>query len=485
MNQISMHYIALFALLCSRTINGSLETINIERLCFDPIQITTNKHQRAVSTRPEPLKPWTIVVYMAADNDMHNFAFANIRQMAQIGSSENANILVHLNIKLSNTTKITRRYYIEKEKITCVSNPSENEPGMDSGDPKTLFSCCKWAIEEYPAQKYALILWNHGTGCLEPYTESRSINTRKALIARNKIEQIQQEKHTPNTVSTVHNLDKTFTNWLHQEHIPKRGVCWDSTTGNHISNNDLARVLKQVNKELLMGKKWSIIGFDTCLMAMAEVACDIKEYAHLMVASQETELGPGWNYAHAFSKLRTGAPTGIEFATSIIHAYEETYKPITREYTLSVINLDQFYLLEENIHQVARIIIEIAQQASSVNILKTFRASASKLFCTHFDEPSFIDLHHLYSNMLGNIKPTHETTNKNTPDSTAQLIESLKNGLAIIEHIVIANVTGKGLSRARGISIYVPEKTLHQTYTQTRFAQSNNWLHLLHLHLRR
>ena len=50
-------------------------------------------------TAPAPLrsfhknpKPWTILVYMSADNDLRSFAASNIKQMASIGSNEHVSI---------------------------------------------------------------------------------------------------------------------------------------------------------------------------------------------------------------------------------------------------------------------------------------------------------------------------------------------------------------------------------------------------------
>ncbi|HLE76171.1 MAG TPA: hypothetical protein VI521_00195, partial [Candidatus Babeliales bacterium] len=75
----------------------------------------------ATATR-SPKKKWTFIVYMAADNDLRAFAANNIRQMAAIGSNENINILTHLDIRLNGNQKVTRRYYIEKNKLNQMNN---------------------------------------------------------------------------------------------------------------------------------------------------------------------------------------------------------------------------------------------------------------------------------------------------------------------------------------------------------------------------
>ena len=78
-----------------------------------------------VPTR-SPQKKWTFIVYMASDNDLRAFAASNIRQMAAVGSNENVNIVAHLDIRLNGNSKVTRRYYIEKNKLNQISQKKVN-----------------------------------------------------------------------------------------------------------------------------------------------------------------------------------------------------------------------------------------------------------------------------------------------------------------------------------------------------------------------
>src|SRR5882724_6909888 len=75
------------------------EEVSNETRAFDqglravlPVEIiSTIEESRRLSK-----KPWTIIIYMAADNDLRNFATRNIKQMASIGSNDQINIVVHL-----------------------------------------------------------------------------------------------------------------------------------------------------------------------------------------------------------------------------------------------------------------------------------------------------------------------------------------------------------------------------------------------------
>ena len=60
-----------------------------------------------------------------------------------------------------------------------------------------------------------------------------------------------------------------------------------------------------------------------------------------------------------------------------------------------------------------------------------------------------------------------------------KLQAEIQGGLKIIEYLVIANTTGKNLSKASGISIYFPERRINPTYQKTNFAQSNQWFRFI------
>jgi hypothetical protein len=93
----------------------------------------------------------TVMIYMAADNDLRPFAARNIQQMANVGSNKNLTIVVHLDIRISGSKKITRRYLIEKDQVLHIDPYNPLTQQMDSGNPATLISFCEWATQHYPA----------------------------------------------------------------------------------------------------------------------------------------------------------------------------------------------------------------------------------------------------------------------------------------------------------------------------------------------
>ncbi|MCK5358160.1 MAG: hypothetical protein KAJ48_07170, partial [Elusimicrobiales bacterium] len=121
--------------------------------------------------RPQPEQEWTIMIYVNAKNDLEKFGLNDINEMEIIGSSDKVNIVVELgrmngfDSSDDNWTG-TRRYLIKKDNNNkAITSPVIAELGkVDMGDWKHLVDFGAWAKTNYPAKKYMLIVWNHGTG---------------------------------------------------------------------------------------------------------------------------------------------------------------------------------------------------------------------------------------------------------------------------------------------------------------------------------
>ena len=228
--------------------------------CFSgPITFAQKKDlARSTSTK------WTVMVYMAADNDLKIFAARNIRQMAMIGSNQNVSIVVHLDIRLNNNYKVTRRYLIEANKITHLNAYDALTQRMDSGDPKTLISFCEYAVTNFPADKYALFFWDHGTGVADP-ERGRILDPSTLFILNKETQKLELDR----SIGYLEALERSYNN--------KRGVCWDDSTNNYLTNQKLMLALNDICNRILQGRKLNIIGFDACLMSMLEVANIMKQ----------------------------------------------------------------------------------------------------------------------------------------------------------------------------------------------------------------
>jgi hypothetical protein len=431
---------------------------------LDGIEVVS--HPEGLTRIARHKKKWTIMVYMAADNDLAPFARRNLVQLSSIGSNSGLNILCHLDARM-NGKKQTKRYFIEKNKMHQENVDDHRTDHMDSGNPETLIDFCLWAIQKFPAEHYMLVLWNHGTGVID-IGRPRTMNP--------------SELFTFNPKNNLLEIDRTlpFLDFIQEEEKKGlRGICFDDSTGHYLSNQDLEYALKIISQKGLAHKKIDIIAFDACLMAMIEISNIIKEYADYMVASQELELGTGYNYTTVLSPLENGTVTKKEFAQHIVDAYHTTYMKITEDYTQAALDLSIIPKLEKNIDEIASLLIECLKTQKNNTVKEAVRTSRHKLLCTHFDEPSYLDAHHLLLNLQSNIKHFTFTNSHHGSTLISLLYEKIQEGLKTIKQAVIANTSGKNLKQASGLAIYFPERRIHNSYHKTKFATSNRWYQFL------
>jgi hypothetical protein len=424
--------------------------------------------QKKSDFQPKDPKNFTLALYMAADNDLARYAIRNIRQMSTIGSTNSVNIVAHLDIKLNNK-KVRSHFYVEKDKVLEFN---VGDQVFDSGNPESLIKFMSFVVENFPAEHYMLVFWDHGTGIVDPI-ENKKIRVTDLFFYNPKIHKLELDRSLDYLELICASENNTM------DCLMLRGICWDDTTSHYLTNHKLAYALSIIKNDVMGGRKFDIIGFDACLMSMLEVATLIKNYGNIMVSSQEVELGAGWNYQSILHPFMHGTMDPVTFSQHIVKSYEKTYNPHTNDYTLSAINLNHIEDLEHNLNTVAKILLSCLEIQKNNSVKQAIAVSRNRRLCTHFDTPQYIDLHHFYRNLQSNIS-LFACTNEQEGNRLKQLLHTkLEEGKSIIEKMVIENVVGRNLSQAKGISVYFPEQRIHPSYPKTLFAANNTWGTLL------
>lgn len=398
---------------------------------------------------------WLYLVYMAADNNLSYFAWHNIKQMSAVGSNANITIVVQLNEP--GAAKKTQRYLIEKNQAVLL-NQEQVAAGkkFNTGDPQTLIDFCTESIQKFPSNHIALVLWDHGTGYLDPL-KVKVINPQELF------------QLNPNDMMLeLNRIDRETEQF--EDNGMLRGICFDETYHTYLSNQKVDYALRTICTKIQ--RKFDIIGLDACLMQMLEFGCLLAPYTDYMVGSQEVELGAGWNYKHVFAPFADHSFEPADFANHIVDCYQKAYSKITHDYTLSAAHLSTLLNLAGNVNTTAQLLQQCLQLQQGSTVKDTLTDCRAKKNCVCFDEPSYIDLGNFYKNLLTRLSNFKLQSNMQLIE---QLRKNLETGLTLLQKTIIANVTGKNLTRACGLSIYCPEKRLHLSYPKTPFAATNNW----------
>ncbi len=238
-------------------------------------------------------KEWTIMVYMGADNNTEPYAIQDINEMELIGSTINSNVVVQIDRipgydDSNDNWTTTRRYYItqDQENINQINSTLVSDLGeKNMGDPQTLHDFISWAMASYPAEKYFLIIWNHGDGWRKNLDNTPHLIPSEIAgnheIEKNEINQLLMNPSSLPDISFPQNPFKTSYS---------RGACQDETDNNDILHND--EIQSALNEIPML----DILGFNACVMGMIEVAHEFKDQAYYMIASEENMWALGLPY---------------------------------------------------------------------------------------------------------------------------------------------------------------------------------------------
>ncbi|HTY08815.1 MAG TPA: clostripain-related cysteine peptidase, partial [Candidatus Edwardsbacteria bacterium] len=215
-----------------------------------------NSPQTITVNQPAPggsAYEWTIMVYLNADNSLDSYGDVNYNQMTAASQSSGKYRVVVQYDHASGNSNFTdcKRFLVTPGKSATTANQLSDLGEVDMGSPTTLSTFANWAIDNYPANHYFLVMWDHGGGWTKKGAKDVGVF-------------------------------KDFSN--------------DDQSGNSIgiANGEFATAMSAIKSHL--GRNLDAVGWDCCLMGMEEVMDIARNYADAAFGSEETEAGTGWNY---------------------------------------------------------------------------------------------------------------------------------------------------------------------------------------------
>jgi Clostripain family len=403
-------------------------------------------------------KCWTILIYLAGDNNLELFGQRDLAELKAVGSTEAIQVVAQFD-RLSD--QITRRYYLTRDRSLAEDVVAEL-PEVNTGDPAALREFIIWGMQTYPAEHTALILWNHGSGWKEDdiYAVARQAGLAEPDLPRSLVRGLHQRRAGRSLFTT--SLQKIFS-----YPAPVRAILFDDSSKDFLDNQELKTVLDAVLLDK-NGKKLDLIGFDACLMNMIEVAAQVQHACHVMVGSQEIEPADGWPYQHILAALTAQPDMSAEDLGRVIvdvYAQHYTRSPTGEPLTLAALRLQHTLPLAEAISRVADRLIARLPDSGFYNraLLPTIRRVQK------FRDQQYVDLKHL------SLLLAEELTDETLRAAAGEVAERL-NADAPESVVVAARVLGTGVQFAHGLSIYLPLLgVVSPAYAGLEFAQRCTW----------
>ncbi len=199
-----------------------------------------------VEVKETILDDYTIMIYMCGSDleSSDGLATANITEILAVNNMpDTVNVIIQTggakkwDSKYRISANYLERWHVEDKQLIKDSQLAKASMGSSS----TFQSFLEWGLTSYPANKTGVIFWDHG-GAMQ-------------------------------------------------------GCCYDENFNDDVlTNSEVNSALKNAFNAVGRTEKLEWVGYDCCLMAVADIASTNSDYFNYMVSSQESEPGEGWDY---------------------------------------------------------------------------------------------------------------------------------------------------------------------------------------------
>jgi hypothetical protein len=407
---------------------------------------------------------WTVLVYLAGDNNLDSAGVVDLGEMKKVGSDDR--IAVVAQFDRSGDKVATRRYFLRKG-TPLAKDVVKSLGETDTGDPAVLKDFATWAITNYPAEHYMLVIWNHGAGWDDSnlyegdyFGGATPPVVRKGVVIKKG--RAGAAARAPVRMGTVRAAAKRARRALFgstvESMVASRAIAFDDQAKDFLDNMELKRVLEDIRRAVR--HKIDIVGFDACLMSMVEVAYQIRDSVGVTCGSEEEEPNEGWPYDAILKALAsTPAMTPRQLAGTIVKQYLASYKA-NDGVTLAATDLAQIAPLADAVGALGKALSSAMSDGPARSAIIAVRAQVQEYSSPYDEYCDLGDLCDLLARGVGN--PA-------VGAACGRVRAALKN--AVIE----AGAKGKAVANSNGISIYFPKKQVCRLYDNLDFAKTNAW----------
>jgi hypothetical protein len=354
------------------------------------------------------------MVYVNGDNNLEAAAIDDLNEMESVSRPASVNLYATMD-RISGYSTASGNWTDTREgnvifdnspTVVSFSNQVTSRGELNLGQEITLTNFINRAVAANPADRYALVIWDHGGGL--------------------------------------------------------SGSSWDDTnSGDYLS---LAEVRNAIDNSNVT--RFDVVGFDACLMSMAEQAFDLYGLADYLVASQELEPGDGWAYDQFLRSMVTNPNISArDLACSIVDTYAPQYAGQS-DITLAATDLNQIARLENALDNFVSEALSVG--SSDWNQMRLAAASARQ-----FPSDGSYDYADLGQFMSGVAARVADSELRNFALSVSSAVDDM-----------VIRQSGT-VPSATGLSVYLPyeNEVIRSDYNANNFSflSSVNWNSFLSL----
>ena len=355
---------------------------------------------------------WTVLVYMAADNNLEKAGIDDLIEMLGVKASQDVNVIVQIDrtvgfydlgvAGLANWESM-KRFRVSDGRLEELADLGE----LDTGVPKTLSDFLSWGLRTYPAERRAIVLWDHGNAW---------------------------RGYGGDDTSDKDQLDEIEI---------AQGMA-DGIHGAGLQTVDM-------------------IGFDACLMSSTSTAELVQGFTRYLVASEELVPGNGWDYQASLQYLvdhpDADAPS---FAATIISAFyaQSRANREHRDVTCNLLDLSKFPAVEAAMSS----LLDVAETHLADTARDIADAQLHALEYGHHADPTMA--HHMRD--LGDFARRLADGDSVYASGAASLKQALQS-------LVVTSAYGSNKKDSTGLSVYFPPRSAFYDARFDDVPQQDRW----------
>jgi len=411
-----------------------------------------------------PVRDWTVIYYSTTKDILSYSLISALLEMKKTGTTDRVNVVVEAALpvrspsgtlsvpsirmvlgkaadpeKIAGYSRLLRRYtegVIDSAVLKAFSGDIvKTENNADTGDWRRAAEFINWARENYPAKRYALVLFGHGEGFLD----------RKKFLNNGK------------------------------------GVLIDAVTHNYVTLPELRLLMAATGKV-------DLFAMHSCVMQMAEVAYQLRDYADVIVGSSDLQFGTGYdmrgfldalNAAPGASSKALGADLAAGYVRRI-HDRASPRVPGAQASALSSSKLQGFTarldawvdavmaLKDKRVFRTA--IHEVVRFDIFAITPKTANAAAARAYSISGDLYDFVRL-------INENLPQDDPVSPLARGRGIELMDFIAGELVAGYSYTGNSTTGFGLGRAHGLAIHVPPELFYEDSLEgfNSISETNYW----------
>lgn len=388
---------------------------------------------------------WRIFLYMDATGNLTNMAFKSITDIMRAKPNNNVEVIIQLHAY----NNIALRYQINHGLLTFLE-----EIKLCGNGKQDFINAVSWAFKSHTAEHTMLVLSNHGWGALDPQWNEAEKKWEAAEIS------LSNESNVTCQIPLVeHSLAKD----AHKDH---KAFMFNEVTKTYLSNQDLVDALTIIQETSMLKNKFDIIGFDTCMGSMLEIATCVAPYTKYLLGVQSCALIDGFDYKNFISILNQEKDPR-NTVSNFVKVFDKYYCEHDEEgiYTCAALDLK----FAESVNNALNALVKVLNKPNLTKFIVEAR-NKSPRFC----------LWPIYTDLVAFCKVLEATLLEDPKNMNTEITKCLSNLYKQTNKMVVARCGGKTTQgKAYGFSIYLPFKYIDHSYYTSPFATYSLWPNFL------